>query len=48
MQPVVNLVQGDVTEISTNHFSVKIMRRMNESFSLSLFDTGSATNSLSF
>lgn len=38
MQPLVNLVQGDVTEISTNHFSAKIMRRMNDSFSLSLFD----------
>ncbi len=38
MQPLVNLVQGDVTEISTNHFSAKIMCRMNDSFSLSLFD----------
>ncbi|EBL7540504.1 ABC transporter ATP-binding protein [Salmonella enterica] len=38
MQPLVNLVQGDVTEMSTNHFSANIMRRMNDSFSLSLFD----------
>lgn len=38
MQPLVNLIQGDVTEISTNHFSAMIMRRMNDSFSLSLFD----------
>lgn len=38
MQPLVNLVQGDVTEISTNHFSANIMCRMNDSFSLSLFD----------
>ncbi|MEX8626428.1 ATP-binding cassette domain-containing protein [Salmonella enterica] len=38
MQPLVNLVQGNVTEMSTNHFSANIMRRMNDSFSLSLFD----------
>ncbi|MCF6687964.1 ABC transporter ATP-binding protein [Raoultella terrigena] len=38
MQPLVNLVQGDVMEISTNYFGAKIMRRMNDSFSLSLFD----------
>lgn len=38
MQPLVNLVQGDVSEISTNHFSANIMRRMNDSFSMSLFD----------
>ncbi len=48
MQPVVNLVQGDVTEISTNHFSVKIMRRMNESFSLSLFDNRERHEQLEF
>jgi len=38
MQPLVNLIQGDVTEISTNHFSAKIMERMNDLYSLSLFD----------
>lgn len=38
MQPLVNLLQGDVTEISANHFSAKIMQRMNDLYSLSLFD----------
>lgn len=38
MQPLVNLLQGDVTEIATSHFSGSIMQRMNSSFSLSLFD----------
>lgn len=37
MQPLVNLVQGNVTEISTSHFSANIMHRMNDSLSLSLF-----------
>lgn len=48
MQPLVNLIQGDVTEISTNHFSSKIMQRMNESFSLSLFDDKESYEQLEF
>ncbi len=38
MQPLVNLIQGDVTELATCYFSGNIMRRMNDSFTLSLFD----------
>lgn len=48
MQPLVNLVQGDITEISTSHFSGNIMRRMNESFSLSLFDNKDRYEQLEF
>ncbi|EBI6201062.1 ABC transporter ATP-binding protein [Salmonella enterica] len=48
MQPLVNLVQGDVTEMSTNHFSANIMRRMNNSFSLSLFDNKSRYEQLEY
>jgi ABC-type multidrug transport system fused ATPase/permease subunit len=48
MEPLVNLVQGDVTEISTRYFSASIMRRMNESFSLSLFDNKDRYEQLEF
>ncbi|WP_409076527.1 ABC transporter ATP-binding protein (plasmid) [Pantoea sp. C3] len=48
MEPLVNLVQGDVTEISTRYFSTSIMRRMNESFSLSLFDNKDRYEQLEF
>lgn len=48
MEPLVNLVQGDVTEISTRYFSTSIMRRMNESFSLSLFDNKERYEQLEF
>jgi len=48
MEPLVNLVQGDVTEISTRYFSASIMRRMNESFSLSLFDNKDRFEQLEF
>lgn len=48
MEPLVNLVQGDVTEISTQYFSASIMRRMNESFSLSLFDNKDRYEQLEF
>ena len=48
MTPLVNLIQGDVTEISTSHFSANIMRRMNESFTLSLFDNKERYEQLEF
>lgn len=48
MQPLINLIQGDITEISTCHFSSNIMRRMNEAFSLSLFDNRDRYEQLEF
>lgn len=48
MEPMVNLVKGDVTELSTRYFSANIMRRMNESFSLSLFDNKDRYEQLEF
>ncbi|MGK3123797.1 ABC transporter ATP-binding protein [Candidatus Pantoea formicae] len=48
MQPLVNLLQGDVTEIATSHFSGRIMQRMNSSFSLSLFDNKERYEQLEF
>jgi len=48
MEPLVNLIQGDVTEISTHHFSANIMQRMNESTTLSLFDNKDRYEQLEF
>jgi len=48
MQPLVNLLQGDVTEISTRYFNGNIMHRMNASFSLSLFDNKDRYEQLEF
>lgn len=48
MEPLVNLIRGDVTEISTRYFSVNIMRRMNQSSTLSLFDNKERYEQLEF
>ena len=48
MEPLVNLIRGDVTEISTHYFSANIMQRMNESTTLSIFDNKERYEQLEF
>ncbi|WP_263056861.1 ABC transporter ATP-binding protein [Pantoea agglomerans] len=48
MEPLVNLIRGDVTEISTHYFSANIMHRMNESTTLSIFDNKERYEQLEF
>ena len=48
LEPLVSLIRGDVTEISTHHFSANIMKRMNESTTLSLFDNKDRYEQLEF
>lgn len=38
IQPLVNLVQGDVNEITTRYFNENIMRRMNQTLTLTPFE----------
>lgn len=38
LQPLVNLIQGDVNEITTRYFNENIMKRMNSSLTLTLFE----------